>query len=313
MKTLGIVGIGRVGSALAYALCRADLPLAAIANRCNQKARSLATTLEETFGVGPTVVEVGKVSTLADVIFICTPDDSISEACSAMKWGPDKLAVHCSGARTLHPLSSARLAGATIGSFHPLNSFPVCDPGSQSTLHAAADNLRTSWVAVSALDSDTSCLLGSLADLVGAGHFSVPDEMRGLYHAAAVFSSNFVVTLMASASALWVKMGYSEEEVMRFTGPLLRATCNNLLKFGPRAALTGPIARGDVGTISRHLESLAGTKGDLGDVGQLYRAMSRSTIPLALAKGTLEPAAAEMIRRTLDTMDKERFKSCERC
>jgi predicted short-subunit dehydrogenase-like oxidoreductase (DUF2520 family) len=134
--------------------------------------------------------------------------------------------------------------------------------------------------------------LERLARAIGARPLRLPQGGRALYHAAANFSGAFVVGLIAETVALWKKLGIAEKDAMRALLPLLRGSVDNVERLGAAGALGSVVARGDLGTIRKHLDALAGSAPES---LELYRQLSLRTIPLAMAKGTLEPEAAKEI------------------
>jgi predicted short-subunit dehydrogenase-like oxidoreductase (DUF2520 family) len=232
------------------------------------------------------------------LVFLTVPDGAIAGV--AAKLGslgepiPRSVAfVHLSGALelgALEPLNHRH----PVGSFHPLQSFPEPRP---------PDAFRGIVVAVDGTTLALRRRLGALARALGARPRRVDDSQRALYHAAAVFASNYLVTLLGEAVGLLEQAGWSEREA---TAALVRLSEGALLSIsrrGPTAALTGPIRRGDVETVQRHLVALAEI-----DSGRGARTVARRTdlyrmlglIALEIAKvAGLEPAAAERVNRAL--------------
>ncbi|MBT9176697.1 MAG: Pyrroline-5-carboxylate reductase [Firmicutes bacterium] len=295
---IGVIGVGRAGTALCAGLVRAKLPLAAIASRRRERADDLARALHHTYGCTAQVVEARDVSAIADTIFLAAPDGAIADAVRAMTWRKGKLAVHLSGAATLELLSPAAQSGASVASFHPLNTFPAVS-WDDAGLSSAVATLGNSFVAIAASDTPAEQMLMHLAPLLCRGYFTVPECDRALYHVAAVFASNFVTGLVSASLELWQSMGYSEQEALRFMAPLLTNACTNTLRLGPRQALTGPAARGDVGTIAKHVAALAQLSPQGASSRELYSALTLCLLPLARDAGTLNPAAAAQIRQLI--------------
>jgi predicted short-subunit dehydrogenase-like oxidoreductase (DUF2520 family) len=140
--------------------------------------------------------------------------------------------------------------------------------------------------------------LARLARALGARPLELPEGGRALYHIGANFSGAFVVALIAETVALWKMLGIPEKEAMGALLPLLHGSADNVEKLGLAGALGSVVARGDVGTIRRHLAALAK---DAPESLDLYRLLSLRTVPLALAKGTLTSSGAENIAAMLRT------------
>jgi hypothetical protein len=131
----------------------------------------------------------------------------------------------------------------------------------------------------------------------------VPDRERALYHAAAVFASNYVVALLGEAVSLLVQSGWTAQEARQGLTHLAEGAVANVMKRGPTAALTGPVRRGDAETVKRHLDALAelDTRSDGRHSprrGDVYRMLGQVALEIATEAG-LEPAAAEQTRRAL--------------
>jgi predicted short-subunit dehydrogenase-like oxidoreductase (DUF2520 family) len=237
-------------------------------------------------------------SQAATVVFLTVPDTAVSGFASKLAAGgadiPDTVAfVHSSGALELGALDPLR-ARHSVGSFHPLRSFP--EPG-------PPEAFRGIVVAVDASSASLRHILERLARDLGARPRRVDDRQRALYHAAAVFASNYVVALLGEAIGLLEQSGWTEKEAAQGLIPLAEGALANVMKRGPTAALTGPIRRGDAMTVSRHLDALAeldanrGTRHSSREM-DLYRMLGQVALEIAQQAG-LEPAAAEQTRRAL--------------
>ena len=219
------------------------------------------------------------------VVFLAVPDHAVGEvAANIARLKPSRRLsfVHVSGALGLGALDALR--DHPLGSFHPLQSFP-----------APRDPRAFKGITV-AVDASTPALmrrLRVLARAIGAIPKRVGDEDRVLYHAAAVYASNFVDVLVAEAVRLLGEIGWTEEEATKGLLPLVEGAVAGIRRRGPVQALTGPIRRGDADTVQRHLEVL-----DRLDRGAEYRMLGKIALEIAVEAG-LEPAAAERVRRAL--------------
>jgi predicted short-subunit dehydrogenase-like oxidoreductase (DUF2520 family) len=203
----------------------------------------------------------------------------MAERIAALRPSSELAVVHVSGSLGLSALDA--LADNPRGSFHPLQSFPAPrDP----------EAFRGITVAV---DASTSPLLASLSRLargLGAKPKRVRDRERVLYHAAAVFASNFVLASVDEGVRLLQAAGWSRKDAEQALMPLVEGVVENMRRRGVVAALTGPIRRGDVDTVERHLSAVADP--------ELYRILGLVALRIAREAG-LEPAAAERTRRAL--------------
>ena len=281
-STLGFVGAGRVGTGLALSFARAGFRVVAVASRSGVSARKLAKR------VRAHVATPQEVADRADIVFLTGPDDAIGTLASAIRWRSGAACVHTSGAAELDVLGKVTADGALAGGFHPLRMFG--EPGK-------AYDLRGSAVAIVGPDV-LARKLARLARAIGARPLRLPEGGRALYHAAANFSGAFVIALIQETVALWKKLGVPERDALRALLPLLRGTVDNVEQLGAAGALGSVVARGDVGTIRRHLEVLAK---ETPDSLELYRLLSLRTVPIALAKGSLKPEAAREIEARLQS------------
>jgi predicted short-subunit dehydrogenase-like oxidoreductase (DUF2520 family) len=232
------------------------------------------------------------------IVFLAVPDDALSSVAERLAAAGARIPrtvsfVHLSGAQQLNALDA--LGGRhAVGSFHPLQSFP--EPRPPASLHGI----------VIGIDASSPALLRRLAALtraLGARPKRVDDSQRALYHAAAVFASNYVDVLLGTAVKLLQQTGWSEREA---TAGLLRLTegmLETVRKRGPVRALTGPIRRGDVNTVERHLAALGNLprSGTAAPAGDQYRMLGLIALEIAAEAG-LEPASAEGVRRALTQM-----------
>lgn len=280
---LGFIGAGRVGTGLAMSFARGGRKVVAVASRGAASARALAKRVR-----GARVCKsLQEVADRADLVFLTVPDDAIETVASSVRWREGVACVHCSGAADLDVLAKAAAEGALTGGFHPLRMFG--EPGKSF-------DLRGCTVAIAGSDA-LARELERLARAIGARPLRLPESGRALYHAAANFSGAFAVVLIQETVALWGRLGIADKDALRALLPLLRGTVDNVEKLGAAGALGSAVARGDLGTIRKHISALA----EIPESLELYRLLSLRTIPLALAKGTLNPDAAKEIEALLSS------------
>ena len=187
--------------------------------------------------------------------------------------------VHLSGALDLDVLGPLR--GHELGSFHPLQSFPV--PRPPAAFHGIT-------VAVDATTPRLRRRLAALARRLGARPKTVAAPDRAVYHAAGVFASNFLDVVVGEGVRMLEGIGWTEAEATKALLPLVDGAVENIRRRGVVGALTGPIRRGDAGTVARHLGAI--------DNADLYRMLGTIALGIARQAG-LEPAAAERVNRAL--------------
>jgi predicted short-subunit dehydrogenase-like oxidoreductase (DUF2520 family) len=271
---ISIVGAGTVGTALAVLLAGAGADILAVSGR-EATHRRVARYLP-----GVPVLAPGAAAAAGELVLIATPDDRIAEICrdisEAGGFRRGQTVAHLSGATGLDALRPAIDAGAAPLSLHPLQTFPSVD--------AALARLPGTTIAVTARDDVVAALGERVARDVGAEPFRLPEEAKPLYHAAAVFASNFVVAIAGVAEALFTEAGL-HEPLERFL-PLSRASLEHAAELGPAAAMTGPAIRGDAGTVERNLAALEAAAPD--DV-ESYVALTRIALDVGERSGRLAP------------------------
>src|SRR4030042_3351692 len=239
---IGFIGAGTTGTALAVRLAQRDYPVVAVASRSLTSAERLAARIS-----GCKVCNgAQEVADIAKLVFITTPDDTISRVAAEVKWHKGQSVVHCSGAHSIDILEPAKLLGAKTGCFHPLQTFASVDQ--------AIDNIPGSPFAIEAEEPLSSVLKKMATDLEGEW-VTLKAGDKVLYHAAAVFACNYLVTLVKLATDLWQTFDVSPSQATKSLMPLLKGTLSNIENVGLPNCLPGPMARGDLATISRHLES----------------------------------------------------------
>ena len=283
---VAVIGAGRVGTAVAVRLRDAGHRIVVLSGRgatANRAARYLP---------GVPIRAAPVAARGAEVVVIGTPDDLIEQTASSLAdegaVGEGQTVVHLSGATSLDSLSTARAAGAEVLSVHPLQTFP--------DVEAALARIPGSGIAVTAL-SEAGYVLGErLARDVGGRPFRLADEAKPIYHAAAVFASNYLVAITALAEELFSDAGMPEPAELFL--PLQRATLDNIATMGPTAALTGPAVRGDAGTVTANLEALAKRAPQ---AVPAYVALADVALDLAHRSGRLSAVRRAAVEEVLDS------------
>ena len=297
---LGVIGSGAVGASLARALAAAGAAVVAVSARNLTHARALASYIPGCWAVA----SPADVVATSDLTLLAAPDDAIAPLAEELPWRAGQRVVHFSGALGARALAAASDRGAPVAALHPLMTFTRALAA--GPLDAIQARLRG---CVWALETDDAALRVALQAMVAAlgGRVALLTESDRIpYHIAGVLASNYIVTLMGAAVALWESFGADGALAREALLPLLRAAVENLAAQEPAAALSGPIARGDIGTVRAHLNWLASAATSSQDMSALrdaYVALARLAIPLAEAKGTLSAARAEALRALLDDAD----------
>ena len=286
-KTLdiAIVGPGKVGTAIGVLAAKAGWTVVAVGGRDAGRAAQSAKA------IGPNVraCTPAQAAGAAGLVLLTVGDDDIAAACKelAPAFRGGAIVAHCSGVLGSEVLAPARSHGCRVGSMHPLQTFP--------SLQAAIKDLPGAYCFIEG-DAEAAEALHRLAEDLGAHPVPIASTAKAVYHAAAVMACNYLTALMDAAIAMCNQAGIDEPTARKALGPLARATLDNILAEGTAQALTGPIARGDQQTIQRHLGALM----EQADLLEVYRALGRWTVALAVRKGTINSSKAAALRRLLD-------------
>jgi predicted short-subunit dehydrogenase-like oxidoreductase (DUF2520 family) len=275
--TIGIVGAGRVGAVLGAALNRAGHRVIAASGVSAASVERIQRLLPDAAMLPPDHVSHG-----ADLVILSVPDDALAATvCGLAKAGSlhkGQVVAHTSGAHGIAVLAPAKAAGAHPLAFHPAMTFT----GHADDLDRLSEGICFGVTAARPLRPLATRLV---ADLGGAVEW-VDEHARPLYHAALAHGANHLVTLVNESMDLLRDAGVSRPD--RFLGPLLRASLENTLSHAD-AALTGPVARGDAGTIAKHVQTLRAVAPDSLPA---YLALARRTADRAVASGRLRPLDA---------------------
>ncbi|MEW2507664.1 DUF2520 domain-containing protein [Amycolatopsis sp. NPDC047767] len=284
---VGVVSAGRVGSVLGAALARAGHTVVAASGL---SAESLARA--ERLLPDVPLLPPDEVVRRADLVLLALPDDALEGMVRGLvateSLRPGQIVVHTSGAHGVDVLQPAAQAGALALALHPVLTFT----GRAEDL----ERLSTASIGVTAApDDEVAWNVGeALAVEMGAEPVRIPEAARALYHAALSHGANHLMTLVADCTELLREAGIGHSE--RLVAPLLSAALDNVLRHGDRA-LTGPVARGDLGTVRKHLTVLSGTEPA---IAPAYRALARRTAERSHAAGLLDAATAAELTDLLD-------------
>jgi predicted short-subunit dehydrogenase-like oxidoreductase (DUF2520 family) len=284
---VGVVSAGRVGSVLGAALARAGHTVVAASGL---SASSLARA--ERLLPDVPMLPPDETARLADLVLLALPDDALAGMVRGLvateSLRPGQIVVHTSGSHGIDVLAPAVEAGALPLALHPVMTFT----GREEDL----ERLTACSIGVTAAaDDEAAWNVGeALAVEMGAEPVRIPDSARALYHAALAHGANHLMTLVADCAELLREAGIQHAE--RLVAPLLSAALDNVLRHGDRA-LTGPVARGDLGTVRKHLAVLADRAPE---VAPSYRALAKRTVARSESAGLLDAAAAAELTDLLD-------------
>ncbi len=271
---IAIVGSGAIAQALGRLFWLRGEPVVALASRTRLNAERAAAF------IGPTV-EVAtwaELPRLANRVLIAVSDEAIETvaqtlAAAGMSSGA---ALHTCGAKGPDALAPLRAAGVGCGMFHPLQTVASADHGVKNlegvAVGVAGDHAALEWA-------------HQLVKVLRGRPLSIDADRLGDYHAGAVLASNALVAVVDAAVTLLTRAGIEEPVALQALEPLARTSLENAFRMGPRRALTGPIARGDLATIATHLEALAEAPRG---IDALYRAASDRLLEISRERGLPE-------------------------
>ena len=279
--TVGVIGAGRVGATLGAALAAAGHHVVAASGVSAAAKHRIATLLPQARNLPADQVA----REAHDLLIIAVPDDALASVVAGLAGvgalRPGQVVAHTSGAHGLDVLEPARAVGARPLALHPAMTFT----GTPADLTRLADGVSFGVTA----PPDLAIIAHDLVDDLG-GQLEWIDELdRPLYHAALAHGANHLVTLVNEAADRLRDAGVTHPEKM--LAPLLRAALENALAGGD-SALTGPVSRGDAGTIAKHVTALGAVAPDSVPA---YLALARRTADRAIAVGRLRPTDAESL------------------
>lgn len=245
-RTLSIVGPGNLGSALALNLRHAGYEIQFLVVRSGRRAPSRIVKLARQ--VNAKIVALGEAPLDNDLVWITVPDDAIAVVATQLATTHEWKGVtvfHSSGALTSAVLAPLRSKGAKVASVHPGMTF----------VRQSMPRLEGVPFAVEG-DAGAVRLAGKLVRDLGGTPFPIETRNKVLYHAFGTFASPMVIALMTALEQVGKAAGIKPTDLRTMAAPLLRQTLNNYLKYGAAAAFSGPLVRGDVSTVRRHLTAL---------------------------------------------------------
>jgi predicted short-subunit dehydrogenase-like oxidoreductase (DUF2520 family) len=256
---LSLVGPGRAGLAVTLAARAAGHRIVGVLGHEPASSAAAAARLDAP------ALAWGEQVPPSDLVLVAVRDDAIASVAEGLVGLVDAVGgvAHLSG---LTSIAALRPLAIPFGSFHPLQTFP--------TPEAGVERLSGSWVAITTDDDLLGDRLFALAASLGCHPFELADENKPLYHAAAAAAANFSLTALAMSRRLFAAAGVDFAAV----GPLIDAVVANAVAMGPEAALTGPVARGDVGTVRAQVAAVREAAPDL---AEHFIAMVRATAAIA--------------------------------
>lgn len=287
LSPVSIVGAGALGAALAHRCVQRGLAVDIVVSRTQASAERLARA------VGAEASGDVRDARAGAVVLVCVPDAAVAGVADVLAreagpWrredGTARLAAHTSGVLGAGVLGALGAAGADTAAFHPAQSFTREMP--PSAFAAAFEGV------VAAVEGPGAERARALARALGLHSVVLTADAKARYHLALSLASNFGVTLAALAAEVLGNAGLTPPDALALVRPLLTGTAANLQRALPERALTGPIARGDAGTVALHLAALAG---HLPHLLPVYAALATETVRVAVRGGRLPAPDAERL------------------
>ena len=247
---IAIIGAGRVGTALAFALGKTGRRVVFVANNTAHSTRRSAKVLKSR----EHSVHISNIPVDTDLIIIASPAQAIPKIVRELSINRTMdfqgvFVIHTSGVHSSRLLESLKRKGAKIAAIHPIQTFPAVRKPNDSV-----SSMKGIYYGIDAPRNDLRTAK-SLVSLLGGEFVIIPERLRPLYHALCVFSSGYVVQLLGHIEEISAQFNFTEHWYA-ILGPLLKTSIHNSIKTSPASALTGPIMRGDLATVKLHLQSL---------------------------------------------------------
>jgi predicted short-subunit dehydrogenase-like oxidoreductase (DUF2520 family) len=286
VNTFSVVGAGRVGTALAFALTRKGWKLEVVADRDAAAARESRAII----GQGVASADIRRAARGTHLLIISVPDDSVERAARMLARARHDwtgcLVFHTSGLLPAAALDPLRKRGARAASLHPVQSFPE--------KKGTARFFRGIYWGIEG-DREAVVTGRALVKRLGGKAIRLREKDKPLYHAACSLAANAFMALEETAAGLLEETGVDPTTAWSVLLPLVQGTLQSVKKIGPAKALTGPVSRGDIRTVREHLRVLEARPG----IREIYVALAGQQLALAAKKGV--PAARlRALRRLLE-------------
>ena len=278
-RRIGFIGAGKAANVIATALHDCGYTISSISSRDISSATSLSGHILDCIPSS----NIQDTATECNIVFITTQDDAILSVAKSIIWKSKCIVIHCSGSKTLEVLNPARDQGAQIGSLHPVQTF--------SGEIGNKESLKGVTFAIDGEDDVLDILRQLVLDL-GGFPVKISPELRPLYHLSAFLACGGLVTLVSKASSLWESMGYNDSTGLQSLLPLIKKTIENIEAKGTYGSMTGPVNRGDIGTIAEHISAIRKQSPDTMDI---YKSISKYATKLSSQNGGIDYNTSQQI------------------
>lgn len=288
-KSISIIGPGKVGTALARLAARAGLKIVAMGGRNRTRTEQAAANV----GANVQALEPVQAARLGEVVLLTVNDDSIRMLCDELSragaFQAGAIVAHCSGTLTSNELTSARQARCYVASMHPLQTFPNAE--------SACEKIANTYFFIEG-DEPAAKVLEEFSSQIGGRSLRIEPNAKTLYHAAAVMACNYLTALIDAALATGELAGIDRNSLTKAIEGLVRSTVDNVFSAGTVKALTGPVVRGDVRTVEKHLLAIESEQGAV-ELGRIYRVLGSQALEIAQRRKSLTPKQVELMRKLL--------------
>ena len=279
---IGFIGAGRACNSLALNLSKIGYPVKAVSSRTRSSSEYLSSRIDNCRNYE----HPQQVIDNCNLVFITTPDDAIEKVIEQIKCRPDIGVVHCSGVESSALLKKAQSEGAYTASFHPMQTFPSI-------------NEVISFKNIAFAIEGEAPLTENLKDIatnLGGFHVEIDPAYKPLYHASGFLVCGLMIGLIQQSIKLWEIMDYTEDQALNVLVHIMRSTIESISQLGVSDSLTGPIARGDIGTITKHLDIIAIYSPE---TLPMYCHLALSTVDIATQKGLIDPFTKSTLENLL--------------
>lgn len=285
ISDITVIGLGALGTALVKTLRKSGSNVKSIFNRTSSKSEALADELNiPVFGSFPSETD-----DLGDLVFLTVTDSSISKVAGKLSNLSDdfsgRIVVHCSGNEPSEILSCLSDKGSSTAAFHPIQTF---------NRSSGPADFRNIYFSIEG-DKKAKKKLIEICKSFDSNWIEVSVKEKSYIHASAVMASNYLVTLADAASSIGSLGNLKEKDLIKALLPLMQTTLQNVAASTSVEALSGPIARGDVQTVKKHLELL---KTDH-ELFNLYKMLGIHTLKIAEKRGSLDETTTASLRSLL--------------
>ncbi|OPJ56272.1 Rossmann-like and DUF2520 domain-containing protein [Alkalithermobacter paradoxus] len=280
------VGSGKVATSFGFYLKQKGYNIVGYYSKTTESAKKAANITETT-----SYENLQHIIGLSDIIFITTNDDAIESVvnniCDENMLRKDQIIVHMSGSLSSNVLKRAKDFGCFVYSMHPLQSF--------ADIEGSINKLKSTVFTIEGCDEKIE-VIESILKNTGNKYFRIDSQLKSIYHAGACVVSNYLVTLMDFGLSFFEKSGINREDAFEAVYPLISGTLENIRNLGCEKGITGPIARGDINTVKKHLTSI---EENIPERLDFYRIMALRTVDISSRYALKDSEKVQILKNIL--------------